>query len=77
MEDLDFEKLSKQLNLENFQILINSEISKHITDPKALAILNVGRIIGKMEIMAKIFPIMQEETEDFENYFKNLGIWKE
>lgn len=71
MEDIDFEKIARQIAGEDYIDDID-DISK-ILSPEMLAGFTAGRYFGRMDILLKLVGIIDEEEKNIDVFAKLLG----
>ena len=65
IKDFDFDKLVRDLTVENADEVMNENIAKLEKEcPEAYALFAVGRIIGKYDFMKKVSGLLYEEIRD-------------
>lgn len=67
INDLDFDELARELTEENFEEIMNEMVAKLFSEsPQGLAIFQMGRIIGRLDMVRKMSGIINEEMKKVE-----------
>lgn len=73
MDDLNLEELSQQLEMEAIEDALKQ---LKITNPGAVFFFNMGRNLGKAEIVSKLIEIVNKESENAKIFADWLKGWK-
>ena len=85
MEPVDFEKLKAQIMQDPFSFICDETkghlfklFEEQFPDPLCRAMLNLGRIIGRSEIMRdEIIPVLVKEQKSLEEVLKIYGSYSD
>ena len=73
IEDLDFDKLARELTEEDFEELMNGMVSQLFKDsPQGMAIFQMGRTIGRLDMVLKMSSIIGAEMKELEKISKTM-----